>query len=74
MLELACLAPTIKPRSKSLVLPILMFNQTVTECLNACLPALYTVAILACKSWWGKTKKSVMHSSKATTHTTLNNT
>ena len=45
ILEPLCLAPTIIPRSKSLrslVLPILMFNRTVTECLNACLLALYS--------------------------------
>ena len=48
ILELAHLAPMFIPRSKllrSLVLPILMFNPTVTECLNACLHALYS------KSW-----------------------
>ena len=45
VLEPASLAPTIIPRSKSLrslVLPIVMFDRTVTECLNARLPALYS--------------------------------
>ena len=44
ILDPAHLAPTIIPRSKSLrslVLPILTFNQTVTECLTDCRPALY---------------------------------
>ena len=45
ILEPACRAATIIPCSKclrSLVLPILTFNRTVTECLDACLIALYS--------------------------------
>jgi hypothetical protein len=40
ILEPARLAPTIIPRS--VALPILTFNRSVTECLAACLPALYS--------------------------------
>lgn len=44
ILDPACLAPPKMPRSKlfrSLVLSILTFSRTVTDCLDACLPALY---------------------------------
>jgi hypothetical protein len=45
ILNPVCLETAIVPRSKSfrsLVLPILTFNQTGTEILDVCLPALYS--------------------------------
>jgi hypothetical protein len=45
ILDPSLLAPTIIPWSKllrSLAMHILTFNQTVTGCLDACLPALYS--------------------------------
>jgi hypothetical protein len=53
ILEPALLVPMIITRSKSLrslILPILTFNLTVTECLHVRLLALYTTWLTVCRS------------------------